>query len=59
MTEQCKVCGFPHDGDSHSDCIYAQSKEIERLRAKIAELIGEPEELHDTDCVNDRAEIIP
>jgi len=32
MTEQCKVCGFPHDGDSHSDCIFAQSKEIERLR---------------------------
>lgn len=34
--EKCKVCGFPHDGtDHHSDCIFAQAKEIERLRSEL------------------------
>jgi hypothetical protein len=28
--ETCKVCGFPHDGSDHSDCVFALKQEVDR-----------------------------
>jgi hypothetical protein len=65
--ETCKVCGFPHDGSDHSDCVFALKQEVDRLRGDLNDLRKQFEdhlvvvEIDDgfLDAQNTRAEMIP